>query len=196
VPRSSVLRRNLVPLAALLVLLVVWAPVTAPAAHRSDHVVLRIQAKGTAQAIPTDPLWQRQQGLVQIGAPKAWAVTMGSPRVVIAVLDTGVDFAQPDLQGALVPGYDILNGSDDPSDDNGHGTRTAGIVGARGDNGLGISGVCPRCSIMPVKVVGANGTATGLDVASGITWATVHGAAVISLSLGGSQDNAVAAAVR
>jgi subtilisin family serine protease len=177
------------------VFLVVWAPASAPAAQRSDDVVLRIQAKGLAQAIPSDPLWQRQQGLAQIGAPKAWAVTMGSPRVVIAVLDTGVDFSQPDLQGALVPGFDVLNGTDDPSDDNGHGTRTAGIVGARGDNGLGISGVCPRCSIMPVKVVGADGTATGFDVASGITWATTHGAAVISLSLGGAQSNAIAGAI-
>jgi len=199
VPRSSGLRRNVLPLAALIVLLVVWAPASAPAAPPAappgGHVVLRIQAKGTAQAIPTDPLWQRQQGLAQIGAPSAWAVTTGSPRVVIAVLDTGVDLTQPDLQGALVPGYDIVDGTNDPSDDNGHGTRTAGIVGARGDNGLGISGVCPRCSIMPVKVVGADGTATGLDVASGITWATDHGAAVISLSLGGSQSSAVAGAV-
>ncbi len=154
---------------------------------------MRIAATNT---VPTDPLWPGQWGPALIDAPKAWAVTMGSPRVVIAVLDTGVDLEQPDLQGALVQGYNIVKGDNDPSDDNGHGTKTAGIVGARADNGLGISGVCPRCSVMPVKVVGANGTATDLDVASGITWATNHGAAIISMSFGGPEDNTVAAAVR
>lgn len=148
------------------------------------------------QAVPTDPLWPNQWGPALIGAPAAWTVTMGSPSVVIAVLDTGVDFSQPDLRGALAPGYDFVSGDNDPSDDNGHGTRTAGIVGARADNGLGISGVCPRCSVMPVKVAAANGSASGLDVASGITWATDHGASVISMSLGGGQSDAVAAAVR
>jgi Subtilase family len=160
-----------------------------------NHVVMRIASSNAAQTIPTDPLWRDQWGPSQIGAPAAWAVTMGSPRVVIAVLDTGVDLSQPDLQGALVPGYNVVAGNSDPGDDNGHGTRTAGIVGARADNGVGVSGVCPRCSVMPVKVVGANGSGTDLDVASGITWATNHGAQVLSLSLGGTQSDAVAAAV-
>jgi hypothetical protein len=160
-----------------------------------NHVVMRLTGANRVAAIPTDPLWPNQWGLAQIGAPAAWALTMGSPSVVIAVLDTGVDFSQPDLQGAFVPGYDIVNGDSNPSDDNGHGTRTAGIVGARADNGVGISGVCPRCSIMPVKVVAADGTATALDVATGITWATDHGASIISLSLGGTQSDAVSAAV-
>ncbi len=161
-----------------------------------NHVVMRVATATVAQAIPNDPLWRNQWGAALIGAPAAWKVTMGSPRVVIAMLDTGVDLSQPDLRQALVPGFDVVNWDDDPSDDNGHGTRTAGIVGARADNGVGISGVCPRCSIMPVKVVGANGSATGLEVASGITWATDHGAAIISMSLGGAQSDAVASAVR
>ena len=161
-----------------------------------NRVVSRIEATDLAQAVPTDPLWPHQWGPALIGAPAVWKLTMGSPRVVIAVLDTGVDFSQPDLKQALVPGYDTVNGNDDPSDDNGHGTRTAGIVGARADNGVGISGVCPGCSIMPVKVLPADGWATALEIASGLTWATDHGAAIISLSLGGSQSDAIAAAVQ
>jgi hypothetical protein len=157
---------------------------------------MRTTALHAAEAVPTDPLWPKQWGPALIGAPAAWTVTMGSPRVVIAVLDTGIDFSQPDLRGALVPGYDFVHGDNDPSDDNGHGTRTAGIVGARADNGLGIAGVCPRCSIMPVKVTNANGSASWLDVASGIAWATDHGASVISMSLGGGPSDAVAAAIR
>ncbi len=162
-----------------------------------NHVVAQVAAApSSVQAVPTDPLWPNQWGAALIGAPTAWAVTMGSPKVVIAVLDTGVDLSQPDLQGALVPGYNVVAGDSDPSDDNGHGTSTAGIVGARADNGVGISGVCPRCSVMPVKVVASNGTATSLDVATGIAWATDHGASIISLSLGGAQSDAIAAAVQ
>ena len=158
--------------------------------------LMRTTALPAAEAVPTDPLWPKEWGPALIGAPAAWTVTMGSPKVVIAVLDTGVDSSQPDLRGALVPGYDFVNGDDDPSDDNGHGTRTAGIVGARADNGLGISGVCPRCSVMPVKVASKNGSASWLDVASGISWATDHGASVISMSLGGGPSDAVAAAIQ
>jgi hypothetical protein len=160
-----------------------------------DRVAGRIASTGIPQAIPTDPLWAQEWGPALIGAPAAWKVTMGSPRVVIAVLDSGVDFSQPDLRQALVPGYDFVNQDDDPSDDNGHGTRTAGIAGARADNGVGISGVCPRCSIMPVKVVDPDGHATDFNLASGITWAVDHGASIISMSLGGARDDVVAAAV-
>lgn len=161
-----------------------------------NRALMRTTGSNWVQALPTDPLWRKQWGPALIGAPAAWAVTTGSPRVVIAVLDSGVDFSQPDLRGALVPGYDFVNGDNDPSDDNGHGTRTAGIVGARADNGMGISGVCPRCSVMPVKVTSANGTGTWLNVASGIAWAADHGASVISMSFGGGSSDAVAAAIR
>jgi subtilisin family serine protease len=160
-----------------------------------DRVVMRVTAGNLVQATPTDPLWSQQWGAVLTGAPTAWAVTKGSPSVVVAVLDTGVDSTQPDLEGALVPGYDFVNNDADPADDFGHGTGVAGIVAARADNGLGVSGYCPRCSVMPVKVAGADGQATEANVASGITWAADHGARVINLSLGGSYGATVASAV-
>ena len=160
-----------------------------------DRVVGRIAGADVAQAIPTDPLWPQEWGEALIGAPAAWKLTMGSARVVIAVLDSGVDSSQPDLRQALVPGYDFVNGNGDTSDDLGHGTRTAGIAGARANNGVGITGVCPRCSIMPVKVVDSTGHATDFAMASGITWAADHGASVISMSLGGGRDDIVSAAV-
>jgi subtilisin family serine protease len=160
-----------------------------------DQAVMRITAADVMQDTPTDPLWGQQWGPALTEAPTAWAVTRGSPSVVVAVLDTGVDFSQPDLQGAFVPGYDFVNNDADPIDDHGHGTEVAGIVAARADNGLGGAGLCPRCSIMPVKVVGADGRATEGNVASGITWAADHGARVINLSLGGTYGTTVAAAV-
>lgn len=161
-----------------------------------NRVVLRITSTNYVQASPSDPLWGEQWGPAQLQAPTAWAVTKGSSDVVVAVLDTGVDFTQPDLQGAFVPGYDFVNGDADPTDDQGHGTAVSGVIAARADNGIGGSGMCPRCSIMPVKVVGADGTANELNVASGISWAADHGARVINISLGGTYGSTVAAAVR
>lgn len=160
-----------------------------------DRVVMRLTASDWVQDVPTDPLWGMQWGASLTRAPTAWAVTKGSPSVVVAVLDTGVDSTQPDLQGAFVPGYDFVNNDADPSDDHGHGTGTAGIVAARAGNGLGGAGFCPRCSIMPVKVVRADGTATEADVAPGITWAVDHGANVINLSFGGTYSSTIADAI-
>jgi subtilisin family serine protease len=170
-------------------------PTAAGSSPKRANATMRITASVVAQETPTDPLWGLQWGAVLTQAPTAWAVTRGSSSVVIAVLDTGVDLSQPDLQGALVPGYDFVNHDSDPSDDHGHGTAVAGIVAARAGNGVGGVGICPRCSVMPVKVVRADGTATDADVAAGITWATDNGARVINLSLGGTYSPTIAGAI-
>jgi subtilisin family serine protease len=162
-----------------------------------DRVVAHLAATSNyVQEVPSDPLWSLQWGAALTQAPTAWAATKGSPNVVVAVLDTGANLSQPDLQGAFVPGYDFVNHDADPSDDNGHGTGTAGIVGARSGNGVGGSGFCPRCSIMPVKVVAADGSATESAVAPGITWAADHGANVINMSFGGTYSATIADAIR
>jgi hypothetical protein len=149
---------------------------------------------------PDDSDWPLQWGLRLAGFPEAWGTTSGSSRVVVAVLDTGVDRAQPELKGALVPGYDLANGDADPSDDHGHGTSVAGIIGARANNGAGVAGICWRCSLMPVKVLDRDGTGLDSVIAAGIVWAVDHGARVINLSLGGpgntvDLDNAISYAV-
>jgi subtilisin family serine protease len=123
-------------------------------------------------------------GAQRIGMPAAWGASLGSPSVVIAVLDSGVT-ANADLGDAILPGIDIVNGDSDPSDDNGHGTEVAQVAAGRIDNGVGGAGICPRCSILPVKVAGADGRAWTTDIDAGIVWAVDHGAAVINLSLAG-----------
>ena len=116
--------------------------------------------------------------------PDAWSLTTGDSSVVVAVVDSGVQSNHPDL-GTLVAGYDFVNNDSDPSDDEGHGTAVAGIIAAQGNNGIGIAGVCWKCQIMPVKVIGSDGSGTDSAVANGIIWAANNGADVINLSLGG-----------
>lgn len=127
-----------------------------------------------------------QYGLKLINADRAWDLTLGDPRVVVAVIDTGVDLGHPDLRRKLVPGYNVLTkGAEPPLDDNGHGTHVAGIIGADTDNREGIAGTAPMCRLMPIKALDRQGDGYTYDIAEGIYWAVDHGARVINLSLGG-----------
>jgi thermitase len=138
-----------------------------------------------AAGIPDDPLFSWEWPAVRINTVESWSVTLGSPGMPVAVVDSGVDASHPDLQGQVLPGYDFVNDDDDPSDDNGHGTAMAGIIAARADNGIGIAGIAPASQVLPVKVLDANGSGYYSTLAEGILWAVDHGAKVISLSLTG-----------
>lgn len=137
---------------------------------------------------PNDGAWPAQDGLRVVGLPRAWSTSRGSPRVVVAVIDTGVDAGQPDLTAALVGGLNLVDPSGPPVDDNGHGTAVAGIVAARADNGEGMAGVCWLCLVMPVKVLDRTGVGFTTAIAAGIVWAVDHGARIVNLSLGGPAD--------
>lgn len=148
------------------------------------------------QRVPNDPYWFDQWGLARVNAPTAWDISTGSSSVVVAVVDTGVKSSHPDLQGALVPGRNILTGTSNTEDDHyegsvfiGHGTMVAGVLAARTDNGIGVAGTCWTCSIMPVKVLGSDGSGYASDAAKGIMWAADNGAQVINLSLGSTDDS-------
>ena len=143
-----------------------------------------------------DPLRTAQYGISQVRAEQAWSTSTGAG-VVIAVVDTGVDLAHPDLAGKLVRGATFTctggvgpcgngdwkgpNGIGDPSDE--HGTHVSGIAAAATGNGIGIAGVARDARIMPVKVL-EEGSGSFEEVAAGIRWAADHGADVINLSLG------------
>jgi subtilisin family serine protease len=136
--------------------------------------------------IPNDPAFPNQYGLLRINAPQAWEITKGAAGVTIAILDSGVDFHQPDLAAKLVVGANIIDPSAEPQDDYGHGTLVASVAAALTNNHVGIAGVSWGARIMPVKVLDSGGGGTFLGVADGIIFAADHSARVINLSLGGT----------
>jgi thermitase len=118
-----------------------------------------------------------------IDAFEAWDVTDGSPSITIAILDTGIDQSHEDLAAKIVANANF-SASGNVDDFFGHGTHVAGSASALSDNGIGVAGTCPQCSLMNVKVLADDGTGDWADIADGIVWATDHGAHVINLSLG------------
>lgn len=134
-------------------------------------------------------------GMIQL--LMAFNYTTGSKNIKIAILDSGILASHPEFDGRLLPGYDFVNDDADPHDDYGHGTHVAGIAAAGVNNGIGMIGVCPGCSIIPVKVLNQSNQGTWAGVAAGIVFAVDAGANVINLSLGGTSiAQAVEDAVR
>jgi serine protease len=147
---------------------------------------------GGDRFVPNDPYYAHQWHLDQIGMPSAWSRGRGDG-VVVAVIDTGVayrnggGFAQaPDLaETSFVDGWDFVANDAFPDDEHGHGTHVAGTIAQSTDNGVGVAGVAPGASIMPLRVLDASGAGGWAAIASAIRWAADHGADVINMSLGG-----------
>jgi serine protease len=158
---------------------------------RRSPLVRYVELDGAVHALDAspDPGRAQQWGLDAVGAPAAWPVTRGAG-VVVAVVDTGIAPA-PDLEGRLLEGWNVIEGSTDAVDDNGHGTHVSGTIGENADNGLAEVGLAPEVSLLPVKVLDASGSGTDSDVAAGIVWAADHAARVVNLSLGGASSSRV-----
>jgi subtilisin family serine protease len=151
--------------------------------------------------VPNDPRFHEQWALANegqnsgksgadISALRAWKTTTGSDQIVVAVLDSGVDYKHPDLEKNIwtrpenikayrdqnlgeiddVRGYNAIDNDSDPMDDNGHGTHCAGIIGAEGGNGEGITGVNWTVKIMPLKFMDATGSGTTKDAIEAINY--------------------------
>ena len=184
---------------------------------RSDVVHASPDFAITSRATPNDPsfgsLWGlsnngSQGGLAtaDINADQAWDYGT-STNVVIAVIDTGVDYRHQDLAANIwsnsdeiagngidddrngfvddTRGWDFANNDNDPMDDNGHGTHVSGTIGAVGNNGIGVTGVAWAASIMPLKFLDKNGSGALSDAIEAINYARVNGAKVINASWGG-----------
>lgn len=136
-----------------------------------------------ADIIPNDP-WYRdaEWHLRKISAPSAWSSTTGNSSITVAILDTGVNGAHPDLAGNMVAGWNVYDNDANSDDVHGHGTLVAGTAAAVSNNGVGVASVAWNCRIMPVRITDLNGYATHSTIASGLTWAADHGARVANLS--------------
>ncbi len=153
----------------------------------------------SATLTPNDPFLSRQYGLPKINAPQAWDKWSPKTSVVLAIIDSGIDGAHPDLASKMyrdssgIIGYNAFTGKRDNADDDfGHGTHCAGIAAAQGNNGIGVSGVGgigDTIKLMPIKVLDASGSGADSSVADGIVWAANHGAKVISMSLGSPSES-------
>lgn len=164
-----------------------------------------------ALAVPNDPFLPRQWALrnvgqdvdgvvglsgADIGAAAAWDRATGDPSVNVAVIDSGVATGHPDLApniSATVPGTDVVDGDASPADAEGHGTLVAGIIGARGDDGVGMAGVAWRLGLVPVRVLDANGGGSSAKIAEGMRYAGQRGVRLANASLGGASNSTVIA---
>jgi len=174
--------------------------------------------------LPNDPMLEQLWGLknvgqkdpsgkvgvagVDIGAEQAWDITTGSDDMVVAIVDTGIDYNHPDLKDNMwvnaaeangqagvdddnngvvddIHGYNAITNSGDPMDDQGHGSHCAGTIGARGDDGVGVAGVNWRVKMMAVKFLSASGSGTLEDAVKAIDYANRMGAKILSNSWGG-----------
>ena len=147
-------------------------------------------------APPDDELYATYQAdMPKIGMPGAWALTTGSNSVVVAILDTGYEGSHPDLVAIpTVDPYNSRTGSSNVTDGYGHGTHVAGTIAAQTNNTIGVAGMAPGITIMPVKVMDSNGNGYWSDFLEGLDWARTHDASVVNLSLGGTLTSSQAAA--
>ncbi len=184
---------------------------------------------GTPAVAPLDPLFDKLWGLrntgsnepdrtggtsttggvpgADLGVQKAWELGRGSKKIVVAVIDTGIDYTHPDLRNNMwtnsgeiagnnidddqngyvddVHGWNAAGKNGDPMDGNAHGTHCAGTIGAEHDNGQGVAGVMPQVSLMGVKFLSDNGSGTLADAVEAINYATHMNVDVMSNSWGG-----------
>jgi subtilisin family serine protease len=174
----------------------------------------------SAPGTPDDPRFEELWGLhntgqtggtadVDIDAPEAWDITTGSSSVIVAVIDTGIDYNHEDLAANMwvntaerdgtpgvdddgngftddIYGYDFCNNDGDPFDDHSHGTHCAGTIGAVGDNGVGVVGVNHTVSLMALKFLSSYGSGYTSDAVECIEYAILMGADILSNSWGGA----------
>lgn len=193
--------------------LVVLIAGSAPTAARADTAPPNLGPPTTAAptttgstttAPPVPPVSVTDPAVVEglawnldaIGARRAWRYTLGS-RIVVAVVDSGIDAAHPDLLGQVTESISCIGAAGDPtacrgsgSDQSGHGTHVAGIIAARANDATGVAGVAPRAELLSIRALTTRCTGSVCtpegeagDVAAGVRWAVDHGANIINLSV-------------
>jgi len=188
---------------------------------KTDKRILTVEPNYRVHVLttPNDPCFPEMWALnntgqtggtadADIDAPEAWDVTTGDPNVIVAVIDTGIDYNHPDLVDNMwvntaerdgvpgvdddengfiddVYGYDFFQDDGDPSDARGHGTHCAGTIAGRGNNGLGVTGVNWQCRLMACRFLNVSGSGSTADAIEAINYAVNNGAKILSNSWGG-----------
>lgn len=186
----------------------------------SEDLFLATSPSSTVTVIPNDPLWSREWHLRQIKADQAWTVSTGTPDVVVAIIDVGVDVTHPDLREVIwinpheqpadgidddrngfiddVQGWNFVNNTSDvrplykpfqSEDAWSHGTMVASLIGAKGNDGLGMVGVAWNIRLMPIVALNADGVGSTQDIVRAINYAMRMGVEVINLSLAGYEED-------
>jgi subtilisin family serine protease len=177
---------------------------------------------------PNDADFSSQYAHARISSEEAWSTTTGSRDVLVAVIDSGVDYNHPDIKdnywtnsGEMgldengedkstngidddgngyvddFRGWDFINGDNDPMDDNSHGTHCAGIIGASGNNSIGVVGVNWEVSMVGIKIFSARGSTNSAAIVEGVEYATLMGVSLSNNSWGGTEyEPALEAAIK
>lgn len=159
-----------------------------------EYVELNGVGMGGGVAAPDDThfgeQWHLENTAANPGTPgadiealPAWEIESGDASVVLAVLDTGIDFTHPEFAGRTLPGADFVNGDDDPTADHPHGIWVSGLAAANADNAFGVSGVDRGCTILPIKVLDAQNLGAVSWLVQGLDRAAAERADVVSMSL-------------
>jgi len=161
--------------------------------------------------IPEDAGYSKQWGMQKIQAEKAWDLTLGDKEIIVAVIDTGIDYTHPDLKNQMwvnekelngeegvdddengfiddIYGYDFSNDDGDPIDDHNHGTHCAGVIGAE-HNKKGTAGVNANIKLMGLKFLAKSGSGTAAGAISSVLYAVNNGAHILSNSWGGGNSS-------
>ena len=166
-----------------------------------------------ALEIPDDTNYSSQWSHQIANSEDAWDIETGNKSIIIAIVDTGIDFDHPELDSKTwnntaeipgnnidddgngyiddVKGWDFINNDNYPDDDHFHGSHCSGIAAAETNNSQGVAGVCWNCTVMPVKCLSSSGSGTWTSVSLSVRYAADNGADIISLSLGGSSYSSV-----
>lgn len=149
---------------------------------RNPHIEFaELDRRVAPAAAPNDPYFGSSWHLAKINASTAWDSSTGSG-VTVAVLDTGVDAAHPDLSSRIVPGWNFHDNNSNTSDVHGHGSAVAGAAAATMNNAIGVAAIAGQARIMPIRIADANAYAYWSTVAQGLTWAADNGARVANIS--------------
>ncbi len=175
--------------------------------HAAPDYVMSVPSNQTFRMVeatadtetPTDPLWSYLWGMKNINANKVWRTHRDASKVIVAVIDTGVDYTHPDLKNNIWTkngshGYDFFDDDNQPMDEQGHGTHCAGTIAAEGNNGAGVVGVCWKAQIMAMRFLGPDGSGSTADAVKCIDWAVANGAHVLSNSWAGPENSVELAA--